>query len=431
VPEVFVRRGVTDLRAKERRRQEVALASEGACGRIAGGEQDGQARRRQDVPKKRRGGEDPVTEAKRPGQEEPPETSGALTLGLDLDGEAWDLTLEVRQLVGRDRRRRSCEFLIPLWNDVSVCGTIVPEGECERWNGFARPRGTPSPDGDPPFTFCEVVWVEHRGDEGPESTNDRERDPGRPASDPGDPRTEHGVAYPTAEVRIAEGRRGQDSERDLAYWVNWQSALYAFVLGVLCVFLVPLTSFWWIVPVLGVAAPVALVLVGGRERGPTRLEAKKTKEGELLRVLAEQAELTPAATAMRTSLTVDEASKMLEDLARKGHLRLHAGDGVVSYALAEQSRASLPDETGALTRPAAEEDGAPGGAAARLEEPLSEREMEVLALLASGRTNAEIARDLFVALGTVKSHVNNIYRKLGAANRAEAVTRAREMRLLR
>jgi ATP/maltotriose-dependent transcriptional regulator MalT len=34
-------------------------------------------------------------------------------------------------------------------------------------------------------------------------------------------------------------------------------------------------------------------------------------------------------------------------------------------------------------------------------------------------------------LGTVKSHVNNVYRKLGAANRAQAVTRAREMRLLR
>ena len=122
---------------------------------------------------------------------------------------------------------------------------------------------------------------------------------------------------------------------------------------------------------------------------------------------------------------------MLEDLARKGHLRLHADDGVVSYGLAEQSRASLPDETGALARSAAEEEGAPGGAAVRLEEPLSERELEVLALLASGRTNAEIARDLFVALGTVKSHLNNIYRKLGAANRAEAVTRAREMRQLR
>jgi DNA-binding NarL/FixJ family response regulator len=67
--------------------------------------------------------------------------------------------------------------------------------------------------------------------------------------------------------------------------------------------------------------------------------------------------------------------------------------------------------------------------ASRLEVPLSER--EVLTLLASGRTNSEIARTLFVAVGTVKSHVNNIYRKLDARNRAEAVTRARESNLLR
>lgn len=339
--------------------------------------------------------------------------------------------VEVREGAGRDRRGRSCELLILLWNDVSVCGTIEPEGGCERRIGSARPRGTSGPEGDPPFTYCEVVRVEPRGDEGPESANDRGRDLGRPASDPGDPRTEHGVAYPTAEVREAEETRDRDSERDPAYWVNWQSALYAFVLGLLCVFLVPLTSIWWIVPVLGVAAPVALVLVGGRERGPAPLEDEKSKEEELLRALAERAELTPAAAAMRTSLTVDEASKMLGNLAREGHLRLHADDGAVSYALAEQRRASLPKKTGALTRPAAEEDGVPGGAAVHPEEPLSERELEVLALLASGRTNAEIARDLFVALGTVKSHLNNVYRKLGAANRAEAANRARQMRLLR
>jgi LuxR family maltose regulon positive regulatory protein len=54
----------------------------------------------------------------------------------------------------------------------------------------------------------------------------------------------------------------------------------------------------------------------------------------------------------------------------------------------------------------------------------------VLALLASGRTNAEIARELFVAIGTVKSHAGNIYRKLDAKNRAEALGRAHELKLL-
>jgi len=62
---------------------------------------------------------------------------------------------------------------------------------------------------------------------------------------------------------------------------------------------------------------------------------------------------------------------------------------------------------------------------------LSERELEVLNLLASGRTNAEVAGDLFVSVGTIKSHTGNIYRKLGASNRAEALARARELELLR
>ena len=53
-----------------------------------------------------------------------------------------------------------------------------------------------------------------------------------------------------------------------------------------------------------------------------------------------------------------------------------------------------------------------------------------MTLLASGRTNSEIASDLFVAVGTVKSHVNNIYNKLEVRNRTEAVARARELELL-
>jgi LuxR family transcriptional regulator, maltose regulon positive regulatory protein len=63
-------------------------------------------------------------------------------------------------------------------------------------------------------------------------------------------------------------------------------------------------------------------------------------------------------------------------------------------------------------------------------EPLSERELEVLQLIAAGKSNRQIATDLFVSVGTVKTHVNNLYRKLDAHNRTQAVARARELNLL-
>jgi LuxR family maltose regulon positive regulatory protein len=65
----------------------------------------------------------------------------------------------------------------------------------------------------------------------------------------------------------------------------------------------------------------------------------------------------------------------------------------------------------------------------RLAEPLSERELEVLALIAAGETNGEIAGKLFISISTVKTHINNLYRKLGARSRTQAVARARELGL--
>jgi ATP/maltotriose-dependent transcriptional regulator MalT len=135
---------------------------------------------------------------------------------------------------------------------------------------------------------------------------------------------------------------------------------------------------------------------------------------------------------MRTSLTVDEASKMLKGLTRKGHLELQGEGGIMAYALRERGRSELPGKiSSAPSERVSEGNGAPPWRdTQQLVEPLSERELEVLELVASGRTNAEIARDLFVAMGTVKSHTGNIYRKLDAKNRAEALGRARELKLL-
>ncbi len=65
-----------------------------------------------------------------------------------------------------------------------------------------------------------------------------------------------------------------------------------------------------------------------------------------------------------------------------------------------------------------------------LVEGLSEREVEVLQLLASGKANREIADELFVTLHTVKKHITHILGKLGATNRTEAAARARDLGLL-
>ena len=63
-------------------------------------------------------------------------------------------------------------------------------------------------------------------------------------------------------------------------------------------------------------------------------------------------------------------------------------------------------------------------------ERLSERELEVLRLMARGASNHEIAEQLVITVGTVKSHINHILGKLAAHNRTEAVARARELGLL-
>ena len=194
---------------------------------------------------------------------------------------------------------------------------------------------------------------------------------------------------------------------------------------------------WVAVLGIGVAAPVLLLrqinrAIAAHEESRRSIPDTREKEKELLGALEEHDKLTPATAAMRTSLTVDEASKMLHTLARKGHLELRTEEGTVAYALNGRDRQGLPGEDS--TSPSGAENGeAPGRAAAHdhLEDPLSEREIEVLSLLASGKTNSEVAGDLFVSVGTVKSHTGNIYRKLGARNRTEALTRARELGLIR
>jgi DNA-binding NarL/FixJ family response regulator len=65
-----------------------------------------------------------------------------------------------------------------------------------------------------------------------------------------------------------------------------------------------------------------------------------------------------------------------------------------------------------------------------LVEPLSERELEILAVLASGASNREIANKLFITEGTVKNHVTNILGKLGVRDRTQAALKAKDMGLI-
>ncbi|MGH1364493.1 MAG: helix-turn-helix domain-containing protein [Calditrichia bacterium] len=65
-----------------------------------------------------------------------------------------------------------------------------------------------------------------------------------------------------------------------------------------------------------------------------------------------------------------------------------------------------------------------------VESPLSKREHEILLLLAEGYSNQQIADKLFISLNTTKTHLKNIYQKLEARRRTEALFRARELGII-
>ncbi|CAL9385072.1 Transcriptional regulatory protein LiaR [Streptomyces sp. enrichment culture] len=92
-----------------------------------------------------------------------------------------------------------------------------------------------------------------------------------------------------------------------------------------------------------------------------------------------------------------------------------AGDSLVSPSvtvrLLRHVTAAAPADT--APRPASPAPGAP------LQEPLTERELDVVRLVALGRTNAEIAAELYVSLSTVKTHLSSVQLKLAARNRVE------------
>jgi LuxR family maltose regulon positive regulatory protein len=150
-----------------------------------------------------------------------------------------------------------------------------------------------------------------------------------------------------------------------------------------------------------------------------------------LQALAFQArgETARAMTALERALTlaepggfvrifVDEGppmSRLLYDSLTRGVAPAYAGRLLAAFPVSEPEQPGL-----SISRDSKSE----------LIEPLSEREVEVLQLVAEGLTNREIASRLFVSLNTVKAHTRNLYGKLNVHSRTQAIVRSQELGIL-
>ena len=94
------------------------------------------------------------------------------------------------------------------------------------------------------------------------------------------------------------------------------------------------------------------------------------------------------------------------------------------------ARGFAPDYAATLLSAFGEAAPAAPSPAGSLLEPLTERELDVLRLLVAGLSNAAMAQELVITVGTVKRHVNSIYGKLGVNSRTQAIARAHTLHLL-
>jgi ATP/maltotriose-dependent transcriptional regulator MalT len=195
---------------------------------------------------------------------------------------------------------------------------------------------------------------------------------------------------------------------------------------------------------------LARVLLARNDPGPAltllqRLLDTAESQGRTGGIIEIQALRALALTARGDHASALDALAEALTLARRhGYVRVFADEGAPMRALLAQLSAVRPGQRhaarsidpvylAALIRACGQPDAAPPRRAAAppgLVEPLTGRELEVLQLLAAGRSNQRIAHDLVVALDTVKKHVTHVLGKLGAANRTEAVARARQLGLI-
>ena len=180
-----------------------------------------------------------------------------------------------------------------------------------------------------------------------------------------------------------------------------------------------------------------------------RVLIAEEREDQASSLLAQLLEMAEAAGAMGYTIEIavlqamacqarGARSKAVENLARalslaepEGYVRVFVDQGppMAELLRTAAARGVTVDYAGRLL--AAFEGVRPGVQPAdseptALAEPLSERELEVLRLIVAGLSNKEIAEELYLAIGTVKKHINNIYGKLGVSRRAQAIRRAQE-----
>jgi DNA-binding NarL/FixJ family response regulator len=120
----------------------------------------------------------------------------------------------------------------------------------------------------------------------------------------------------------------------------------------------------------------------------------------------------------------DSTKQRLLDAVR----RVISGESPVNEELAMQVIQRLTDDNRRHAEPLPEP--AEKWREETLTEPLTDREIEILRLLALGKTNRQVAKELLISLSTVKTHVQHVNIKLGVSDRTQAAVRAAELGLL-
>jgi LuxR family maltose regulon positive regulatory protein len=146
----------------------------------------------------------------------------------------------------------------------------------------------------------------------------------------------------------------------------------------------------------------------------------------VLKALAHEAQgdLTPALVSLERALTLAKP---------EGYLRIFVDEGMPMAQLLSEvaTKGILPNYVSKLMAVIeAEKQKNDLSPSQQLVDPLSEREIEILNLIAAGLKNKEIAEQLIISLNTVLYHIKNIYRKLGVNKRTLAIAKAKEIKII-